>query len=181
MAAALERLYALFQDAPELGSLIDPAAAAGDGLWQVDPADLQAKLDDALAKERNDPAAAVFGAAAEGTAKAARLLSGRYWLVATNPPFLSRSASQLADGLREVYRKRWLTLAGTSRDGASDWRLSLFRSGGHHLVAPQSWPSRGAFERCRLISCTLESRTSLRGSWSQVRFDTHVGFERRPV
>ena len=88
MAAALERLYALFQDAPELGSLIDPTAAAGDGLWRVDPAELQAKLETALAKERNDPAAAVFGAAAEGTAKAARLLSGRYWLVATNPPFL---------------------------------------------------------------------------------------------
>ena len=37
MAAALERLYDLFQDAPELGSLIDPTAAAGDGLWAVDP------------------------------------------------------------------------------------------------------------------------------------------------
>ena len=92
MAAALERLYNLFQDAPELGSLIDPAAAAGEGqLWRVDPAALQVKLEIALAKERNDPAAAVFGAAAEGTAKAARLLTGRYWLVATNPPFLGRA------------------------------------------------------------------------------------------
>jgi hypothetical protein len=88
MAAALERLYNLFQDAPELGSLIDPNAAAGDGLWRVDPAELQSKLETALAKERKDPAAVVFGAAAEGTAKAARLLSGGYWLVATNPPFL---------------------------------------------------------------------------------------------
>ena len=90
MAAALERLYALFQDAPELGSLIDPTAAAGDGLWRVDPAELQDKLELALAKERNDPAAAVFGAAAEGTAKAARLLSKSYTLVATNVPYLSR-------------------------------------------------------------------------------------------
>jgi hypothetical protein len=95
MADALERLYALFQDAPELGSLINPTAAAGDGLWRVDPAELQAKLDKALAKERNDPAAAVFGAAAEGTAKAARLLAQRYWLVATNPPFLGRGLQSL--------------------------------------------------------------------------------------
>ncbi len=93
MVAALDRLYDLFQDAPELGSLIDPRAAAGEGLWAVDPDELLAKLDRALQREEPaDPAAAVFGAAAAGTAKAARLLSGRYWLVATNPPFLARGS-----------------------------------------------------------------------------------------
>ena len=54
------------------------------------PEELLAALDRALASETEDPAAAVFGAAAQGTAKAARLLAGRYWLVATNPPFLGR-------------------------------------------------------------------------------------------
>lgn len=91
MVGALDRLYNLFQDAPELGSLIDPRAAAGEGLWAVDVNDLLAKLDRALTRETaTDPAAAVFGAAAAGTAKAAQLLSRRYWLVATNPPFLGR-------------------------------------------------------------------------------------------
>ena len=76
MRAALDRLYDLFQDAPELGSLIDPRAAAGEGLWAVDPDELLAKLDQALQREAAaDPAAAVFGAAAAGTAKAAQLLS----------------------------------------------------------------------------------------------------------
>ena len=76
MASALDRLYDLFQDAPELGSLIDPRAAAGEGLWAVDPDELLAKLDQALQRETaSDPAAAVFGAAAAGTAKAAQLLS----------------------------------------------------------------------------------------------------------
>ena len=90
LRGGLERLYALFQDAPELGSLIDPRSAAGEGLWAVDPDALLAALERALASENNDPAAAVFGADAEGTAKAARLLARRYWLVATNPPFLGR-------------------------------------------------------------------------------------------
>lgn len=91
IASALDRLYDLFQDAPELGSLIDPRAAAGEGLWAVDVDQLLAKLDQALQREAaNDPAAAVFGAAAAGTAKAAQLLSRRYWLVTTNPPFLGR-------------------------------------------------------------------------------------------
>ena len=89
MADALDRLYDLFQDAPELGSLIDPRAAAGEGLWAVDADELLAKLDQALQREAAaDPAAAVFGAAAAGTAKAAQLLCRRYWLVTTNPPFL---------------------------------------------------------------------------------------------
>ncbi len=93
MEQALDRLYDLFQDAPELGSLIDPRAATGEGLWAVDPDQLLGRLDQALQRETSaDPAAAVFGAAAAGTAKAAQLLSGRYWLVTTNPPFLGRGA-----------------------------------------------------------------------------------------
>jgi hypothetical protein len=91
MRAALDRLFDLFQDAPELGSLIDPRSAAGQGLWAVDVDELLAKLDRALKHEvAADPAAAVFGAAAAGTAKAAQLLASRYWLVTTNPPFLGR-------------------------------------------------------------------------------------------
>ena len=99
LRAALERLYEMFQDAPELGSLIDPRSAAGEGLWAVDSDKLLATLDQALSREAaEDPAAAVFGAAAQGTAKAARFLASRYWLVATNPPFLGRG--QMSDVLR---------------------------------------------------------------------------------
>jgi hypothetical protein len=87
---ALTRLYELFKDAPDLGSLIDPTALSTGGFFDVDPDTLLPLLGKALAKETDDPAAAVFGAAAEGAAKAARLLAGKYWLVATNPPFLGR-------------------------------------------------------------------------------------------
>ena len=88
---ALTRLYELFKDAPDLGSLIDPTALSTGGMFDVDPDTLLPLLEKALAKETDDPAAAVFGAAAEGAAKAARLLAGKYWLVATNPPFLGRN------------------------------------------------------------------------------------------
>jgi hypothetical protein len=148
MAAALERLYNLFQDAPELGSLIDPTAAAGDGLWRVDPAELQAKLEMALDKERNDPAAAVFGAAAEGTAKAARLLSGRYWLVTTNPPFLGfkKASEPLVDRLRAIYPASRYDLATALLD-----RWSRTTHHGTHLafVTPQNWTFLGSYRRLR--------------------------------
>jgi hypothetical protein len=158
MAAALERLYALFQDAPELGSLIDPTAAAGDGLWRVDPAELQAKLDKALAKERNDPAAAVFGAAAEGTAKAARLLSGRYWLVATNPPFLGRAdqsqwVRQWADRFFPAERLDLATVM------MSRWSGAL-----HSLALPllvRASPSRSHGEESRPTARVVGSRCFL--------------------
>jgi hypothetical protein len=138
MAAALERLYSLFQDAPELGSLIDPGSVAGDGFWKVNPAELQAKLETALAKERSDPAAAVFGAAAEGTAKAARLLSGRYWLVATNPPFLLKGKQSPA-----IRAQASLVAPAGSQDLATafleSWGRRAHPRGATSMVTPQSW------------------------------------------
>jgi hypothetical protein len=138
MADALERLYALFQDAPELGSLIDPAAAAGQGLWRVDPGELAAKLEIALAREANDPAAAVFGAAAEGTAAAARLLAGHYWLVATNVPYLGSSdhGPVLAAHLASRYANARHDLAYAFMFRC---RAMLLDRGTTALVCPQAW------------------------------------------
>ncbi len=139
MADALDRLYDLFQDAPELGSLIDPRSAAGEGLWAVDTDALLAKLDRALAKESaTDPAAAVFGAAAAGTAKAAQLLAGRYWLVTTNPPFLQRAS--VSRGLGNYLDLR----LGSSRHDLStallERSVGMCAAGGvEAFVTPQNW------------------------------------------
>ncbi len=139
MAGALDRLYDLFQDAPELGSLIDPRAAAGEGLWAVDPDQLLERLDQALRREASqDPAAAVFAAAAAGTAKAAQLLSRRYWLVATNPPFL---------GLKKMSERlaRYVTAAfGPFRHDLSTVFVAralelLNVSGDCAMVVPHNW------------------------------------------
>lgn len=150
MTAALDRLYDLFVDAPELGSLIDPRAAAQEGtVWQVDPEELIAKLKQALSRETaTDPTAAVFGGAAAGTAKAARLLAGRYWLVATNPPFLGLAAQSAL--LRE-----WLSAAHAGADqelaAAMHQRVYglLVYGGRAAFVLPQTCTNLGAYRRFR--------------------------------
>ncbi len=148
LRAGLERLYALFQDAPELGSLIDPRSVAGEGLWAVDPDALLAALDRALAHETDDPAAAVFGADAEGTAKAARLLAGRYWLVTTNPPFLAHGGQD--ETLREYCR---VTYAEGQYDLATclveRGLQSLRAAGAVAMVTPQNWLFLGTYRRLR--------------------------------
>ena len=65
-------------------------------MFSADYAQIEPLLAKALAKERtnDDPVSAVFGAAAEGVAKAARLLADTYTLVATNVPYL-KSGKQI--------------------------------------------------------------------------------------
>jgi hypothetical protein len=83
----MDRLYDLFQQAPDLGSLIDPRREKGD-LYEAGYAELQPLLAKALAKKGGDVDLAAVGVAAQGIAKAAALLAGRYSLVATNVPYL---------------------------------------------------------------------------------------------
>jgi hypothetical protein len=140
MTAALDRLYDLFVDAPELGSLIDPRAAANGGqLWSVDPDRLIAALEEALAKEKtSDPAAAVFGGAAAGTAKAARLLSGKYWLVATNVPYLGSAdyAASVKNAIDSAFPEGKHDLAYAMLLRAVPL---LVPKGSMATVAPQAW------------------------------------------
>lgn len=149
MAGALDRLYDLFQDAPELGSLIDPRAAAGEGLWAVDPDQLLTKLDQALQRDASaDPAAAVFGAAAAGTAKAAQLLGRRYWLVATNPPFLGDAKQSQT---MRAHVARWWPEASSDLAVAVMRRVgsALCAAGSIALVLPTAWTSQPRYERLR--------------------------------
>jgi hypothetical protein len=98
---ALRRLHALFQNAPDLGSLMDPArvaegrAFARTGTTEMGVAsieEVEGLLNKALDREKNadDPASAVFGGAARGIARAASLMRRRYTLVVTNVPYLAR-------------------------------------------------------------------------------------------
>ncbi len=85
----LERLYELFKDAPTLGSLIDPTLGEQE-LLEAGWGDLQPLLARALAGETKDEEAREMGVAARGIAAAAEILAGRYSLVATNVPYLTR-------------------------------------------------------------------------------------------
>ena len=90
---ALERLHALFADAPVLGSLIEPRRAIPSGLFAPRWEDVERAIERALRRERaSDPGLAIFGHAAEGAARAAALLGRTYTLVATNVPYLKRGS-----------------------------------------------------------------------------------------
>lgn len=94
LRAALEQLYKLFSNAPDLGSLINPAdLQAADRMFIADYKLVAPLLERALANEKtsDDLTNQIFSVAAEGVAKAAHLLAGKYKLVVTNVPFLSRA------------------------------------------------------------------------------------------
>lgn len=158
LRAALERLYEVFQDAPELGSLIDPRSAAGAGrLWSVEPDRLLAALDRALAREPEDPAATVFGVAAQGATRAAGLLGRRYVLCVTNPPFLSsgRQSSTLAHRLEESFPESRHDLATAM---LARWVGDDGQGAGVAFVTPQAWLFSGwyqPFRRSTLATASL--------------------------
>jgi hypothetical protein len=88
----MDNLYDLFRQAPHLGSLIDPSREVGD-LLAAGFVELEPLLAKALSREKtteNVDAIAV-GVAAQGIARAAKMLSTSYTLIATNVPYLARS------------------------------------------------------------------------------------------
>lgn len=103
LRAALERLYQLFSDAPDLGSLINPADLPQNEMFIAGYEEVAPLLDLALAKERvsDDPVSEIFGAAAEGANRAAQMLARKYTLLTTNVPYLG--SSNQSDFLKEFF------------------------------------------------------------------------------
>ena len=83
----MERLYRLFENAPVLGSLINPRLSSDD-MYVADYHKLQPLLEKALAQETKDDTAHEMAVTARGLAKAAEILAGQFTLVATNVPYL---------------------------------------------------------------------------------------------
>jgi len=153
LAETLERLYYLFRDAPTLGSLINPAAVPlQQRLFSADYAEVEPLLKRALSKRRagsaDDPAAAVFGAAAEGIARAATLLSGTYTLIATNVPYLLWRKQ--GDVLQAYCRARHQDAKSDLATVFVERCLAACTSGGTaFLVTPQNWFFLGSYKRLR--------------------------------
>jgi len=88
LESALEELYEQFKDAPLLGSLIDPKAGLSQGnLLGLGWDDLAPLLTKALRREQDDELKEM-GVVAQGIARAAPMLAGRYHWVVTNVPYL---------------------------------------------------------------------------------------------
>jgi hypothetical protein len=133
----IERLHEMFIDAPHLGSLIDPILRGG-ALFTKIYSELQPRIAQMLAKKSGDVELAAAGVAAQGIAKAAELLSGRYTLVVTNVPYLgSKKQSDLTKG----YLEKFYALGKSDIATAFVQRaLELCKHGGSaSLVTPQNW------------------------------------------
>lgn len=134
------QLYDLFRKAPLLGSLINPARFLGSGMIDRTGMDaLMHALDAALAKtDLARPDTYELEIAAQGLARAAKLLGLRYHLIATNVPYLARGKqdSQMMEFLESHYPagKSDLATAFVLRS------LEFCEAGGTTaLVTPQNW------------------------------------------
>jgi len=141
------RLYFLFKDAPELGSLINPRASGGD-LLEAEFHELQPLLEKALAQETKDDTAHEMAVTARGIAKAAEILAGEFTLVATNVPYLGRGKQ---DEILQKYCEQ--THPAAKSDLATcfvERCLSFCSSGGSTaLVTPQNWLFLGSYSALR--------------------------------
>lgn len=98
LKAGMARLHRLFEQAPVLGSLINPRAGEED-LLTASFKESRPLLETALSSEAADETVQEIAVAAKGVAKAAEILSRQFTLIATNVPFLRRGAQ--CDILRE--------------------------------------------------------------------------------
>jgi hypothetical protein len=159
LRASLERLYNLFRQAPTLGSLIDPAhVPEGERMWSAEYDEVAPFLARALTRERttDDPARAVTGAAAQDVARAARLLAGRYTLVATNVPYLG--FRNQAEALQALIESRYPDAKANLATAFVVRCLNLsYPNCTAALVFPQNWLYQSAYESLRRTLLSTES------------------------
>lgn len=135
---ALDDLKNKFQQAPILGSLIDPKSTIHQNeLFSLDWEEVGPLLDSVLRKGQDDDLDEA-GIVAQGLAKAASLLAGTYHLVATNVPYLARGKQ---DQVLKNYCERYHNEA--KNDLATvflDRCLQFCPEGGTTtVVLPQNW------------------------------------------
>ena len=159
LEAGMGALYELFQKAPELGSLIDPSSTTSKGgLFDARWDELASLLDtalaaDAVASGRTDiteTGAAKHEAAiaAQGMAVATKLLSQRYHLVVTNPPYLG--AGQHGPVLKDFAEAFYKTARNDLANVFLERCIRLCRQGGVlQFVMPQNWLFLGGYKKQR--------------------------------
>ena len=134
---SLGALHDLFAQAPVLGSLIDPRAVEAD-LFQRDYESVRVLLGALLERERGSDEQTERAVAAQGMARAAELLAGRYHLVVTNVPYLARGKQ--SDELKQFAQNRHPSAKG---DLATLFVSRIFgwldKHGVQAVVTPQNW------------------------------------------
>ena len=133
----MARLRRLFGQARELGSLLDPQGVRGDP-HHAGYDELKKLLDIAIERERKAVGRDERAVAAAGITQAARMLTGRYTLVVTNVPFLTRKkqSTQLRNFAEGQYDEAKGDIATVFVSRIFRW---LGNCGTQALVTPQSW------------------------------------------
>ena len=168
----MQRLHALFQEAPVLGSLIQPDALAGDMVdapfSELAPLFTEALAALELSKPEND--ALEQAVTAQGLAKAAELLGARFTLVLTNVPYLG--AGKQTDALKQFCERH-------HKDAKADLATAFLERclafcqpahGSTALVTPQNWLFLGSYKK-------LRQRLLKDVSWNSVARLGEKGFE----
>ncbi|MEI6315324.1 MAG: N-6 DNA methylase, partial [Syntrophus sp. (in: bacteria)] len=123
---------------PTLGSLINPNRMGKEDMFTAGYDDLVPLLGMALAEEKDDYEADEIGVAAQGLAKAAHLLSGKYDLVVTNVPYLSRGkqCNKLKDFCETWHGWGKNDLANVFLERCLEFNTA---GGVTQIVMPQNW------------------------------------------
>lgn len=153
----MKRLYELFEQAPILGSLIDPKQnwdLLGSGYDELQPL-----LEKALSDDKVDDAMHEMAVTAKGISTAAKLLSDHFTLVATNVPYLGRGkqVKVLQDFCTDNYPESKPDLAASFIE-----RCLQFSNPGSStcVVAPQNWLFQSGFKALRenlLKTCSWDT------------------------
>jgi REP element-mobilizing transposase RayT len=132
---ALDWMHDTFRDAPVLGSLLNPAKtdAAKIVRWE----ELSEALERALGREGTEEQREA-GVVAQGLARAAVLLGGRYQLVVTNVPYLTRGKQ--GGVLRDFSETRYPAAKNDLATVFLERCLEFCIEGGTtSIVLPQNW------------------------------------------
>ena len=132
---ALDWMYEVFKDAPVLGSLLNPARS--EAAKMVQWKELEYTQEQALAQEQSDERHEA-GVVAQGLAKAATMLAGKYQWVITNVPYLARGKQN--DTLRGFSERYYPAAKNDLATVFLDRCLELCDEGGAtSVVLPQNW------------------------------------------
>ena len=144
---SLEGLYDLFRHAPERGSLINPRALKGD-LVQSDYESARVLFVSVVDSEQTTDEETERAVAAQGMARAAELLAGRYHLVITNVPYLSRGKQ--SQSLKDFCQKNYPAAKNDLATVFLERCLELCAEEGTAcLVLPQNWLFLTRYRRLR--------------------------------
>lgn len=134
----LEDLHKQFNDAPVLGSLINPEAKLGEGsLFEMKWEEVGPLLSKALAGKKDDEKTEM-AVVAKGLSKTAIITADRFHLISTNVPFLT--AIKYSDPLKKYIEKTYQSAKANLATVMVLRSIELLQTCGIACyVAPQSW------------------------------------------